>query len=88
MRHGDVFEVATSGVPDHIYGEELVAYVVARADVALDPEAMAAHCASVLPEFKRPRRIILTDAIAKNARGKIDRLAMAEKWKREQAGTG
>jgi acyl-CoA synthetase (AMP-forming)/AMP-acid ligase II len=85
MRHAGVFEVATIGIPDRIYGEELVAYVVARTGATLTTEALAAHCAATLPEFKRPRQIILTDAIAKNPRGKIDRRAMAELWKREQA---
>ena len=35
----------------------------------------------MLPEFKRPREFIVTDAIAKNDRGKIDRNAMARIWK-------
>ncbi len=81
MRHADVFEVATIGVPDAIYGEELLSYVVAKGGTALTEAALEAHCAAVLPAFKRPRDFILTDAIAKNARGKIDRRAMVEKWK-------
>ncbi len=81
MRHADVFDVATIGVADAIYGEELVSYVVAKGGTALTEAALKAHCAAVLPAFKRPRDFILTDAIAKNPRGKIDRRAMAEKWK-------
>ena len=81
MRHDDVFEVATIGVPDKIYGEELVSYVVAKPGAALSEAALKAHCEDVLPAFKRPRDLILVDDIAKNARGKIDRRAMADKWK-------
>ncbi len=84
MRHADVFEVATVGVADAIYGEELVSYVVAKGGTALTEAALKAHCEAALPAFKRPRDFILTDAIAKNPRGKIDRRAMAEKWKAAQ----
>ena len=85
MRHADVFEVATIGIADAIYGEELVSYVVAKPGAALTKAALTAHCEAELPAFKRPRDFILTDAIAKNARGKIDRRAMAEKWKAAHA---
>jgi acyl-CoA synthetase (AMP-forming)/AMP-acid ligase II len=81
MRHPDVFEVATVGVPDPIYGEELVSYVAAKPGATLSEAALEAHCADVLPAFKRPKALIVTDDIAKNARGKIDRRAMAERWK-------
>ena len=83
MRQANVFEVATIGVPDKIYGEELVAYVVAKPGTPLTRGDVVSHCADVLPEFKRPRDIILTGEIAKNSRGKIDRRAMAELWKKE-----
>ena len=84
MRHAGVFEVATVGVPDAIYGEALVSYVVAKPGATLTPAARAAHCAEVLPAFKRPREMIITDAVAKNSRGKIDRRAMAARWKQSQ----
>jgi len=81
MQHTGVFEVATIGVADKIYGEELVSYVVAKPGTTLTIAMLETHCASVLPEFKRPREFIVTDAIAKNDRGKIDRNAMARIWK-------
>ena len=84
MRHPDVFEVATVGVPDAIYGEELVSYVVAKPGATLTAAALDAHCAEVLPAFKRPREMIITDEVAKNSRGKIDRREMAERWKRSE----
>jgi acyl-CoA synthetase (AMP-forming)/AMP-acid ligase II len=82
-KHPDVFEVATIGIPDKIYGEELVAYVAPRPDSGLTQASVRAHCEAVLPSFKRPRDIILVDDLAHNARGKIDRRAMAERWKAE-----
>jgi acyl-CoA synthetase (AMP-forming)/AMP-acid ligase II len=83
MRHPDVLEAATIGVPDAIYGEALVCYVVAKPGAPLTEETVRAHCAATLPDFKRPREIIMADTILRNARGKIDRNAMVEAWKRD-----
>ncbi len=84
-RHEDVAEAASVGVPDPIYGEAVVAYVVARAGAQLAEEDLGRHCAALLPEFKRPREIVLRDALPKNASGKIDRLALRAEW---EAGKG
>ena len=82
MQHADVIEAATVGVPDAIYGEEVVSYVVTRADAAADAEALLASCAA-LPAFKAPKRILLADALPKTERGKLDRKALAERWRQD-----
>ena len=69
--HPDITEAATIGVPDPVYGEEVVSYVTGRPGIALSEADVLAHCASSLPEAKRPKRIVVTDAILKNDRGKI-----------------
>jgi acyl-CoA synthetase (AMP-forming)/AMP-acid ligase II len=81
-KHPDVAEAATIGVPDRVYGEEVVAYVAPRPGAALTEESVARHCAAALPEFKRPKRIVVTAAIPKNERGKIDRKALKADWQR------
>jgi acyl-CoA synthetase (AMP-forming)/AMP-acid ligase II len=83
MRHPDVLEAATIGVPDPIYGEAIVCYVAARPGARLTVEEVRAHCAAALPEFKRPREIVMIGAVLRNARGKVDRAALAEAWKRD-----
>jgi len=80
MQHGDVIEAATVGVPDAIYGEEVVSYVVTRPGAATDAGALLEYCAA-LPAFKAPKRILLADALPKTERGKLDRKALAEQWK-------
>jgi acyl-CoA synthetase (AMP-forming)/AMP-acid ligase II len=85
-KHPDVGEAATIGVPDRVYGEEVVAYVAPRAGAALTEDAVARHCAAALPDFKRPKRIVVTAAIPKNQRGKIDRNALKADWQRRNAG--
>ncbi|MFY9772224.1 MAG: AMP-binding protein [Xanthobacteraceae bacterium] len=83
MQCAEVIEAATVGVPDAIYGEEVVSYVVARPGATLDTEALLQHCAAALPAFKAPKQIVLTSALPKTERGKLDRKALAEKWQRE-----
>ncbi|MGB6535488.1 MAG: AMP-binding protein [Xanthobacteraceae bacterium] len=84
LQHVDVMEAATVGVPDPIYGEEVVSYVVTRPGAAADAAALLRHCAA-LPAFKAPKRIVLSDALPKTARGKLDRKALAQRWSSEAA---
>ncbi len=81
MQHAEVIEAATVGVPDAIYGEEVVSYVVARPGT--DAEALLRYCGSVLPASKAPKRIVISPSLPKNERGKLDRRALAERWKGE-----
>jgi acyl-coenzyme A synthetase/AMP-(fatty) acid ligase len=85
MRHPEVIEVATVGVPDPIYGEEVVSYVVARPGVTVDAGELLRYCSDGLPAFKAPKQIVLSAALPKTERGKLDRRALAERWKSQQA---
>jgi len=83
MQCAEVVEAATVGVPDPIYGEEVVSYVVGRAGATLDTAALLQHCADALPAFKAPKQIVLLSALPKTERGKLDRKALVERWRRE-----
>jgi acyl-CoA synthetase (AMP-forming)/AMP-acid ligase II len=85
MTHPDIAEAATVGVPDNIYGEEIVAFVLAKPGRTLDAAAVLAHCARALPPFKRPRAVELVTEIPKGATGKIDRRRLAEAWAAKNA---
>jgi long-chain acyl-CoA synthetase len=80
MQRPEVIEAATVGVPDDIYGEEVVAYVVLRAGSGLGADDILRHCNAALPAFKAPKKIVLTDALPKTERGKLDRKALVERW--------
>jgi acyl-CoA synthetase (AMP-forming)/AMP-acid ligase II len=86
MQCAEVIEAATVGVPDAIYGEEVVSYVVARPGATLDTEALLQHCAAALPAFKAPKEIVLTSALPKSERGKLDRKALVERWNKKEIG--
>jgi long-chain acyl-CoA synthetase len=84
MQHADVIEAATIGVPDAIYGEEVMSYVVARPGAGIGADDILQYCAGALPAFKAPKRIVLSpSALPKTERGKLDRKALAERWKNE-----
>ncbi len=80
MQHADVIEAATIGVPDAVYGEEVVSYVVARPGVSLDAGELLRYCATILPAFKAPKQIVLSTSLPKTERGKLDRRALAQRW--------
>jgi acyl-CoA synthetase (AMP-forming)/AMP-acid ligase II len=39
------------------------------------------YCATVLPAFKAPKQIVISASLPKTERGKLDRKALAERWK-------
>ena len=81
MQRPDLIEVATVGVPDAVYGEEVVSYVVARPGAAVDEASLLRYCGDALPAFKAPKRIVLCASLPKTERGKLDRKVLAEQWK-------
>jgi acyl-CoA synthetase (AMP-forming)/AMP-acid ligase II len=86
MRRPEIIEAATVGIPDALYGEEVVSYVVARPGARLDTDELLRYCAAALPPFKTPKRIVLSDTLPKNARGKLDRKALVGQWGRARDG--
>ena len=80
LQRPEIIEVATVGIPDQTYGEEVVSFVVARPGATIDVDDLLRYCDAVLPAFKAPKRIVLSDRLPKTARGKLDRKALAEQW--------
>ncbi len=79
-------EAATIGVPDAIYGEEVVCYVAAKDGESTTADAVMAHCTGRLPEFRMPKQVIVRDHLPKTERGKMHRLQLLEEWKEEFGG--
>jgi acyl-coenzyme A synthetase/AMP-(fatty) acid ligase len=81
MQRSEVVEAGTVGVPDAIYGEEVVSFVVTRPGTDVSTDELLRYCATVLPAFKAPKHIVLSASLPKTERGKLDRKALAERWK-------
>jgi malonyl-CoA/methylmalonyl-CoA synthetase len=71
--HAAVSGSAVVGVPSARWGEEVVAFVVARSGASPDPEELIAHCRERLSGFKCPKRVLLADGLPTNDMGKVRR---------------
>lgn len=67
--HPAVAEAAVVAWPAQQRGEEIAAFVAARAPIS--GEELHAHCAGRLAPYKLPRAIFVIDDLPKNASGKI-----------------
>ena len=66
-----VAEVAVFGISHAHWIEAVTAVVVPKAGVTLTVEQVTAHCRRKLAGYKRPKYVVLTDALPKNPSGKI-----------------
>lgn len=64
-----ILEVAVVADPCPVLGERVHAYVVAQGQP--DFAALAEHCAKMLAGYKVPEHFILTEALPRNANGKV-----------------
>jgi len=68
-----IAESAVVGVPHRDFGEAVVAIVVARAGVALDPEALTQTLKAKIANFKVPKAIFVVDELPRNAMAKVQK---------------
>ncbi len=66
-----VAEVAVFGVDHPRWVEAVTAVVVPKEGVSLTSEAVLAHSREVLASYKRPKYVVIVDALPKNPSGKI-----------------
>jgi long-chain acyl-CoA synthetase len=84
LKHPDVAEVAVIGRRHADWGEEVVACVVPRADMASADArraleaALDALCLAEIARFKRPKGYVFLAALPKNNTGKVLKTALRE----------
>jgi len=78
LAHPAIAEAVCFGVPHATWGEEVAALVVLR-ETATESDLLA-HCEARLADFKRPKRIHITDVIPRTATGKIQRCVVAQAY--------
>jgi fatty-acyl-CoA synthase len=76
--HPDVTDVQIVGVPDARYGEEVMAFVIAREGVALDGEALREFCRGAIAHYKVPRYVAVVDAFPMTITGKVQKFKLRE----------
>ena len=75
--HPAVAEVAVTECRVRADVMAVVAFVVPRAGMTPDAEAILAHAASHLAAYKRPREVVFVEALPRSANGKLLRRALA-----------
>jgi len=71
-QHREVGEVAVLGVPDEVYGERIIAFVVARkGGGSVDARSVDAHVQARVAKYKVPREWHVLDELPRNSGGKV-----------------
>ena len=71
LRHPGVVECSVIGRPHPDWGEEVLAYVVARPGTGVSDKALDQLCLDNIARFKRPKDYKFIEALPKNNYGKI-----------------
>ncbi len=82
LKHPEVFEAAAVGVPDKIYGEEVVAYAIAKPGKSLTEQSVVEYCKQHLAAAKVPKQVFIVSELPKSDRGKVLRDKLKEDWVR------
>jgi malonyl-CoA/methylmalonyl-CoA synthetase len=79
--HPAVAECAVVGVPDSDWGERVSAAVVLRQGATLDLESLRSWARNRLASYKIPSRLLIFDALPRNAMGKVTKPAIVDRFK-------
>jgi acyl-CoA synthetase (AMP-forming)/AMP-acid ligase II len=78
LNHPAVAEAVAFGVPHAMWGEEVAAAIVLKANETATEADLQAFCKERLAEFKRPKKFYIIASIPRTATGKIQRGAVAK----------
>jgi acyl-CoA synthetase (AMP-forming)/AMP-acid ligase II len=85
LRHPGVLEAAVVGRAHADWGEEVVAFVVARAGAEVSAPDLDRVCLENIARFKRPKSYRFIDALPKNNYGKVLKTELRQCLEREDA---
>lgn len=78
-RHAAVAEAAVVGVPDPVWGERGVAFVVRVEGAVLSEDELLAHTRAELAGFKVPVRVVFVDALPRSTIEKLARSRLRDR---------
>jgi acyl-CoA synthetase (AMP-forming)/AMP-acid ligase II len=74
--HPEVAAVAVVEIPDPLWNEVGVAYVVPKEGVALNEETLRSYARQRLANYKVPKRFVLVETLPQLPNGKFDKVAL------------
>ncbi len=83
LTHAGVAEVCVVGRSHPDWGEEVVAFVVPREGLKLDPAELDKLCMAQIARFKRPKHYRFVDALPKNNYGKVLKTELRDRLAKE-----
>ena len=81
MQLAGVEQCALIGLADEKWGERVHAEVILKPGESLGEEDIITHCKTYLAGYKTPRSVAFVDAIPLTAVGKVDKVAIRDKFK-------
>lgn len=76
--HPSILDVQVVGVPDAVFGEEVVAWIILKEGESVSNEEIRAFCNGKISRHKIPRYFEFTDAYPMTASGKIQKFRLRE----------
>ncbi|MEY4364176.1 MAG: hypothetical protein RLZZ24_1528 [Pseudomonadota bacterium] len=78
LQHPAVLEAAVVGIPDRHYGQDILACIVLREDVACTEEDLRAFCLDKLGRYKTPKTFRFVNELPRGPSGKVQRLKLLD----------
>ncbi len=69
----EIADAVVLSVPDMRIGEAIVAVIAPKAACSIDEQAVMAQCRKMLPNYMVPTKLVVWQALPRNANGKLDR---------------
>ena len=76
--HPAIASAATIGIPDQLYGEEVMAFVVLKEDASVTADEIIDYCRSRLADYKCPKTVQIVKEIPKGPTGKLLKRELAK----------
>lgn len=77
-RHPKVLDVQVVGIPDSVYGEEVMAWIILKDGESVTPDEIKEYCKGKISKHKIPRYIEFTESYPMTASGKIQKFKLRE----------
>ncbi|HCI11720.1 MAG TPA: long-chain fatty acid--CoA ligase, partial [Alcanivorax sp.] len=78
--HPSIAECAVIGLKDPQWVEAVTAVVALKPDQQVDEQTLIDFVTEQVASYKKPRKVIFTDAIPKTAVGKLNRKALRDQY--------